>query len=534
MSDHDVLVIGLGPVGATAANLAGSLGLDCVGVDVSPSVFGLPRAIHFDADVMRIFQAVGLSDPVEAICRPGRGSLHLGADGEPIRDFRVEPATGDLGWYPHYMFFQPQLDQLLRDGAESKPSVELLLGWQCERVAQDGEGAVAVLRNPAGDQREVRARYLLACDGASSGVRRQLGIDFYDFGFEEAWIVVDMLLPSADLGPDHMVTSCNPARPLVYVPGPENHRRWEFMVLPGEDPALMSRPDRMREIIEPSAPWLGEAEVVRSAVYTFHGLVANSWADGAIFLAGDAAHQTPPFYAQGMCHGIRDVRNLLWKLAMALRGEAGPELLASYQAERSPHVSAIIDAAVENGRYICVLDPEMARRRDAYYREKMRTGTDVGSFLGVIPGLEAGLIDDEKPRSAAVGRPFPQPAVSDAGGRKLLLDTVLGPGFAVVSRSDDRSLSGDWFVDELGGSVVAISGAGEPAAGVERILDESGLLQRWFERFGCEWAVVRPDRYVFGVASRIPELEKLLARLREMLAGERPLADEVAAKIAAR
>lgn len=506
---HDVLVVGLGPVGSTAANLAGSLGLDCVGVDLSPQVFGLPRAIHFDADVMRIFQAVGLADAVSDICRPGSGSLHLGADGEPIRDFRVVGATGEQGWNPHYMFYQPELDQLLRDGAAARPGVQLLLGWGCERLGQDGDGVVATLRHPSGERREVRARYLIGCDGASSTVRRQIGVKLHDFGFEEAWIVVDMRVGSADLGPDHFVTRCDPQRPLVYAPGPGNHRRWEFMVLPGEDPEEMSRPARMREIIEPTAPWLGEPEVVRSAVYTFHGLVAESWSDGAVFLAGDAAHQTPPFYAQGMCHGIRDVRNLLWKLAAVIRGDAERSLLDTYEAERVPHVDAIIEAAVENGRYICMLDPELAARRDASYRKMMAEATDVGSFRGVIPGLGAGLLDDRAPRSTAVGQVFPQPLVRDRDGRPRLLDELLGPGFSLVAAGEAPSPAAAGLLEEIGATTV---------------VDEDGLLGPWFEEHGCEWALVRPDRYLFGTAAEPLELEALIARLGEMLRGERSFA----------
>lgn len=519
MTVHDVLVVGLGPVGSTAANLAGRLGLDCVGVDSSPSVFGLPRAVHFDADVMRIFQSIGLAEEIAAICRPASGSLHLGADGEPIRDFRVEPRTGDLGWYPHYMFFQPRLDQLLRDAAAARPGVELRLGWRCERFRQDGDGVVAVLSDPAGAEREVRARYLIGCDGASSTVRHGLGVELDDFGFEEDWIVVDMLVPDDGLGPDHMVTTCNPARPLVYVPGPGNHRRWEFMVLAGEDPEQLSDPARMREIIDPATPWLGEAEVLRSAVYTFHGLVAKSWRDGAVFLAGDAAHQTPPFYAQGMCHGIRDVRNLLWKLALVIAGDAGPDLLRTYQAERAPHVGAIIEAAVENGRYICMVDPEMARRRDAHYREKMRNGTDLGTFRGVIPALEAGLLDGGAPGAEPVGRLFPQPLVRDGGGRERLLDEVLGAGFAIVTR-DDALTPPAWFAAELGGTVVLVGDPGEPVPGAERVVEAGDLVAGWFERHGCEWAVVRPDRYVFGLGAGAEALEALLAGLREALAGD--------------
>jgi len=523
-----VLVVGLGPVGSAAANIAGALGLSCLGVDASQSVFGLPRAIHYDAEIMRIFQSVGLAGQIEAISRVTRGSVHLGVDGEPIRDFRVEPARGHFGWYPHYLFHQPQLDQLLREEAQERPGVDILLGWECTHVVQDADGVEAWLSDPSGARRRVRARHLIACDGASSRVRSQLGIELFDYGFEEPWLVVDLLVPSEELGPDYMVAHCDPSRPVVHVPAPGRHRRWEFMLLPGETAAEMAEPARALELVGAAAPWLDvtSSELVRSAVYVFHGLVARTWSEGRVMLAGDAVHQTPPFYGQGMCHGIRDVHNLLWKLAMIRSGEASPALLATYQREREPHVRTVIEAAVENGRYICVLDPEEARRRDEEYRRRASDGTDVRSWRGVIPGLEAGLIHAGAEPSPAVGALLPQPRVRDGDGAWALLDEMLGARFAIVGIGAVRASLRARFEDELDGVVISVARPGEPVADTDRVEAEPGLLRAWFEDHDCTWAIVRPDRYVFGVASRSDELETLIEELQRMLGATPSAADE--------
>lgn len=520
MRETDVLIIGLGPVGASAANIAGTLGVRSIAVDYAESVFALPRAIHFDAEIMRIFQSIGLADDVQDIVRVGRGSVHLGVDGEPIRDFRVPGEVGDLGWSPHYMFYQPQLDQLLRDRARNRSTVALELGWRCDGVEQDPEGVLAEFTDASGGQQQIRAKYLLACDGASSTVRRQLAIEHFDYGFEEPWAVVDLRVKDEALGPDYMVTRCDPTRPIVYVPGPGRHRRWEYMVLPGEDPQQLVEGDAIRSIIGASSAWLDidQAELIRSAIYTFHGLVAERWSDGRIFLAGDAAHQTPPFYAQGMCHGIRDVNGLMWKVALVLRGLADQRLLDTYQPEREPHVRAIIEAAVNNGRYICVLDREEARRRDVEFRALMRDRRDVGSFRGVIPGLVGGLLDDSQPSSKAVGTQIPQPRVSMASGESCPLDELLGLGFAAITIDDASTLAEDWFVTEIGARVLVLEGdsAVEPAIAIE-----SAALEDWLCSYGATSVIVRPDRYVFGLATSSEQLLGLTARLRGMLGGDR-------------
>lgn len=513
---YDVLIIGGGPVGSTAANLASARDLSCLLVDQSAEVFPLPRAIHFDADIMRIFQSAGLAERIEPLTRSTTGGVHLGVDGEPIRVFRVDPGVGDLGWRPHYMFFQPELDALLRQAAEERPDVDVLLGWTAVSVDQTEAEVHVQLTGPDGGTTEVRGRYVIAADGASSTIRALLELPLADYGFEEPWVIIDGEVPEADLGPDHTIMYCDPARPGTYVPGPRRHRRWEFMVLPGERDRDVSGADTIRGLIGAVTPWLDvdDLDVGRVAVYRFHALVAERWSAGRVFLAGDAAHQTPPFYGQGMCHGMRDVRNLLWKLGAVLDGSASPVLLDSYQAEREPHVRAIIDAAVANGRYICTLDPQLALRRDAELRERMARGTDARAFREIIPGLTAGVLDADG-SSEAVGLLFAQPTAAAPDGRTLRFDDALGDGFALVTTLDDvGGPEVDWMTETWRGRVVRAS-------------DPDGTIARWMTEFGCVAALVRPDRYVFGVAPRREDIGPLIDALRAAVpAGSDALAQE--------
>lgn len=243
-------------------------------------------------------------------------------------------------------------------------------------------------------------RSFVASDGASSPVRRELGIGLEGLDYDEPWIVVDMLVEPAllDRLPQVNVQFCEPVRPMTLINCPGRHRRWEFMMLPGEQREGALAPDFIWKLL---ARWLepGLATIWRAAAYRFHALVAAEWRRGRILLAGDSAHQTPPFLGQGMCQGLRDAGNLAWKLAEILRGRASPNLLDSYAAERKPHVIETTRLAKEFGKIVSARDPVAALVRDARILDA--NGGQPPELLRqeLIPGLGGGLLSSITPLS---------------------------------------------------------------------------------------------------------------------------------------
>ncbi len=495
---YDVAIVGCGPVGALAANLAGIAGLNVLVIDAATEHYPLPRAVHLDHEMMRLFQAVGLIETIAPIMRETEGHLHVGADGGVIRYMGTAGRPKPFGWANDYFFYQPELEARLRDGLARFERVELQLGTRFERLEQDGSGAT--LRLTAADGAEtVRARYVIACDGARSAVRKNLGVALDDLDFEEPWLVVDaevdgpVRFPNLWGVPDHAdlqqlsVMMCDPTRPATIVPGSGTIRRWEFMLLPGEDDAGMMRPDRVAALL---APYVGDEphRILRAATYRFHGLVAERWQVGRVFLAGDAAHQTPPFFGQGMCHGMRDVANLVWKIDMVVRGQSDGGLLESYQPERDPHVRSVVSAAVAAGRYICELDPARAAARDADMRTRLGQPSTAADL---IPAYEAGAI---AVGTAGAGERFVQPRV---GG--VLLDEVTGGGWRLFLRD----------------AAVAVDRALPVAVVDVASIADDGTLARWFDDRGVRAVLVRPDHYVFGTTGGDPA--PLFATARDAL-----------------
>jgi 3-(3-hydroxy-phenyl)propionate hydroxylase len=490
----DLLVVGCGPVGAVAANLAGVAGLSTLVLERETEPFPLPRAIHFDAHIMRILQQAGLATALEPQTRVWRRSTFYGADSRPIR-VHDWPTDKPYGWDPHYLFYQPTVETLLRDRMRAHRNVDLRAGVEATGLAQDTDGVTVTTREIAtGGETQVRARHVIGADGASSTIRARIGALLKGSDFDEPWLVIDLLC-DRELGqPNESEMFCDPSRPATRVPGPGNHHRWEFMLLPGERAEDIQSPEAIGELLK---PWveLDEVEILRASVYRFHSLLATRWRDRRVFLAGDAAHQTPPFLGQGLCHGIRDVHNLLSKISAVIAGGPAETLLASYETERRPHVEQIIDMAVAAGREICLLDPVAAAERDRGTRAAARDGSLPRTTFQGMPPLSHGLITN----TAGAGELFPQPDVHLGSEQVARFDDVIDPDVAVVARGA--------MVEQLDSACEALGVTLVDAAACAGVAD-------WFDLHSCQAAVVRPDRYVYGTSSRADDAEQMIRQLR--------------------
>jgi len=506
----DVLLAGFGPTGATLAGLLGRAGRRVRVIEPEAEVYRLPRAVHCDAEVMRIFQTLGVARALLPHTRIVESCVFWSAEREVLLEAPLAHDDHQQGWTSDYMFHQPSLEAILREAACAHPSVEVSLGAQLVDVEQDEDGAVARVRGPQGEER-IRARFVVGCDGAASTVRRRAGMALEDLGFDEPWVVVD--LRGARGLPDRCIQLCDPARPTTLVPCAHGLYRFELMLRPGETDEEMARPERLRALL---APWLDLAgvELVRAAVYRFHAVVARDWMRGRVAIAGDAAHQTPPFLGQGMCAGIRDAANLAWKLDLVLRGQADAALLASYASERAPHVRSFIERAVAAGRIVCTQDPALAALRDVELRARRARGE---GFPSELPDPGPGCFQGRKPGAAHphVGRLAPQPRVRGAGG-KALCDDRTGPGFRLVLR-DARG----WpdaerrrRLEALGGRALVWSDApGEAPPGGLQLEDAAGRAGAFFAGHGIHAFLARPDHVTFGVAKAPGDVAALLDAL---------------------
>lgn len=524
---YDVVIVGYGPTGMLSAAQLGRAGLKVAVVERYKSLYMLPRVGIVHDDIMRMFQELGIQKKVEHATEflPIYEMIN---NGKILLSNNVEPYAAH-GWPEFISIYQPAFEAELDVVDKALPSVDVFQGEKAVALKQDADKVTVTVETDDGKQRNIEGRYLIASDGGNSFVRKALGIEFEFLGFDQDWLVIDAKIkrPKPNMPP--LRQFCEPQQPGMTMQMGAHHRRWSFMIFENETIEDAMKPESVwKRLDRPEGGTPDDFELIRVASYKFTSQLARSWRDGRVFLAGDAAHLMPPFLAQGMCSGLRDAYNLSWKLAMVLKGLAGPELLATYETERGPNARATIIESARVGQNVVIRDPEKARARDeqllAMQAELEKSKGQKALIAFRVPGFTEGLIATPSPSVRGAGDVFPQGEVRN-GGIKGKFDDVAGRGFLIVSRHDHPasalSPADLAFWNSIGGRVVRL----DARPGNGGVVDVEGRYTQLMDEYGCDVIVKRPDFYIFGACPTVAELPALIADLRDQLqAGAREAA----------
>lgn len=502
----DVAIVGMGPVGAAAALFLAHEGLNVVVFEKGNEVYQLPRAVALDGEIVRAFQKIGLGDELNTILqqvRPGERAGFTNSKREWLFGQELVP-FGRNGWQPISMFDQPQLEQFIRGALSNCYNCAIYLG-EAVREFNDLGNKVEITSSA----RTISADWLIACDGAASHTRKQLNIGWQDLGYDHEWLVVDVTLnPGAELQPETLQV-CDPERLVTYVGTIDPFRRWEFKLKDGETAEDLLQDTVIEQLIE---PWLSPDQYTlrRKAVYQFHAATADQWRVGRVFLAGDAAHQTPPFLGQGLNAGMRDIVNLSWKLGLVQRGVCQESLLDTYEAERSPHAQDLVEWAVSLGQlmeHLAATEAAQTLGQPAPELPPQKQASGYGQGREAPPLRRGAITLDQVSNEGSTGYLFCQPIIETPTGSDKL-DSKLGSGFALVSRTGFPPLSeqSQNILAALNIELVCLS----------NVKTKQGHFDPLFEQ--ADAAVIRPDRYVFGHTSDQLTVDDLLENLATSLA----------------
>ncbi len=536
--DHHfpVVIIGAGPTGLMLANLLGVQGIKVLVIERSTNTVGEPRAVTIDDESLRTVQATGLINAVLPSVVQGYGVHYYSWRN---REFaRIEPSSLENGFPKRNAFRQQVLVGQLRDGLQRFGHASIWFGHELVGFRDDGLAGEAVhLELRHGEEtKHISCQWLIACDGGRSPVREQLGIKLTGSTYDEKWLIVDLLNRNSAFR--HTRTYCDPVRPAIRLPGPEGTLRYEFMLHEGEDPEKIIEEDVVRALIHAREPADAQLAIARKVVYAFHARVAERWRVGRVFLAGDAAHLTPPFAGQGMNSGVRDAANLAWKLAAVVRGQMPASLLDTYEPERKPHAWSLIQMAVRIGQFMqpksrltAMLTQGALKLASIYkpvrdYVLQLKFKPKPRFFEGFFVAGEA--------RDAIVpaGQLLPQPMVELQGGAHVLLDDVLGDGFALLTLagSEAAGLLENFRAAGLACKHLAVVARsddflrqpGDVAVPDMVVQDFTGTLENILRSAGADAVLLRPDHYVLAFADGGGQSHVRIQRLLAQYASTTP------------
>lgn len=507
----EVAILGAGPVGLTLANYLSKQGVQVTVIEQLDQLIDYPRAIGIDDEALRTIQSLGLVEQVLPHTTPNHAMRFLTPKGHCFAD--IQPLTREFGFSRRNAFIQPQVDNVLLQGLKQYPQTQVLFSRQLAEFSQDAQSVTLKMQNKQGQNEVVKAKYLIACDGGNSVVRRTLNIGFDGKTAPNQWIVID--IENDPLATPHIYLCCDPVRPYVSAALPHGIRRFEFMVMPGETQEELSKPESINQLLTKVLPNTQNIEVIRQRVYTHNARIADKFRVDRILLAGDAAHIMPVWQGQGYNSGMRDAFNLGWKMALVVQGKAGPELLDSYQIERKDHAKAMIDLSVMAGHVLAPPKKWQGFVRDgiAYALNYIKP---IKQYLlemrfKPMPQYHDGVLIQNKLKHSPVGKMFIQPKVELVSGEQVLLDEIIGNDFAILAWGVDPQ----WGLSEtslqqwkkLGVKFIQVLPAVQlqnekrkQFDGVICVGDIGTEIRSWFGRTNDSMVILRPDRFVAALA----------------------------------
>lgn len=493
--DADIVIIGFGPVGVSAANILGAAGVKTICLEREADIYPRARAVTVNDWTMRCFQSLGLDGALAETMDETRMLRWKNYDGQILNEIDFPP--GEMGHPRSYAIYQPAMEKVLRAAVNGhEDHVEVRYGLEATNVVQDGEGVTVTTKNlQTGEEQSVRARYALACDGGSSATRESLGIKMIGDTLETKWVIIDAMVKRWWPNRHIMTFWSDKKRPVVDIALSQGTHRWELPLEEGEGEEEFNSHDKLYELLSTMGVTRDDVDIHQHAFYKHHVRHAERWRDGRVFLLGDAAHLMPPWAGSGMQSGIRDAFNLCWKLIEVLRGRLPESLLDSYHVERAPDVERYTQISVGLGRIIKqeMSEEEMAAMQAQSEQEELNP-------LHQPPAIASGWIYGKTGPDSAVGQIIPQPEICGTNGLISLLDREIGNGFVLLGDNmDPASLLSDeqraqW--DRLGADYIAIRSADQHSQCVSDIIDVEGSLLRWMRGFGARAIAVRPDRFV--------------------------------------
>ncbi|MES9968530.1 MAG: FAD-dependent monooxygenase [Candidatus Thiodiazotropha sp.] len=504
---YDVIVVGCGPTGANFANYFRRFGHKVAIFDRDKEVFPAPRATGLDDESMRVYQTLGLDSRLkeeglvfdcDVQFQDYSGRVLMNFDRHNLGE---DMLNGEHGHYGMISFLQPALEEVLRDDFKEPGGAAAFLGYEVLSVTDCGTHTELLAKNLDNDEETLfRAKYIIGSDGGRSMVRRSMGFERIDLGYTEDYLVLDTIVDDEiylkTRIPDGGIIQLDPKHSGVIFKSPKGNVRFDFLQHKGVVGEKLETDEEFqnagKNLIEAAGLDPDKFRVIRHAPYRFYAGMSSQWRKGRLFVAGDAAHLTPPWSGQGLNAAMRDCSNLSFKLHLVLSGKASEKILDTYFEERRHPQIHVIKGAVDTGKLMQTRNPFKIALRELMFlasRKSRFVRRMAWSLWRRKPPYKQGLVGK---RHKLSGNVFPQPKVFDAKGNHQMLDDLIGLNFALISTNFATGPAVERMVREIGGVVLKL--------GVD-FSNPGGEVSDWFRKNKATTVLVRPDRYIFDAGN---------------------------------
>ena len=495
-NQYEVIIVGYGPLGQLCGLILSKLGIKTAIVERYKNINPLPRASVVDGQSLRFMNAIGIYSEIRNLFNIPEFLDYTLPDGKIIQRSIVQETSDG---YPNVAtFYQPDLENALRKMILKSEFIDLYLQHNLISFKEtENNICIKCKDNEKNKLIEIESKYLLACDGINSSIRKKLKVSSEDLKYNKDWLIIDIDTNKKNLLSNTIRQICDFERPTSFTYLSNKRCRWEFQLLPGENRDEMIQDYKIYSLLDNYID-KDSYSINRRDIYKFRAECSKQWLKGRVVLLGGSAYQLPPFGYQSLNSEIRDINNFCWKLNLVLKNKSKSEMLLSYNAEREPIAKETISSSLAMGQLIDSI--AVSFKKNIPLEESVPPEARIQAFKNVRNSSQIIENSEKVFYNSGLTKSFNSTIPNlfiNIDNERVLFDSLLGLNFCVfLSGNHKFSKKINQFFQGIDAKIYNSN----------FITFEDTFMKESFENHSF---IIRPDKEIFGVSDAMNSIDKI-------------------------